>query len=148
LDLRLTGKGLDEVAELALDDPNFGDKGDLSPETQDKISQVLLAGRPKVALSPGRFTTPMLDLAFEGEASADTGAPSARFTFSADGLDKTIALLGEIARTEPDLRTAVLGVTFLKGLAATGPDGRLVWKVEVTQSGEVVVNGTPLPSDK
>ena len=148
LDLRLTGKGLDEAAELALDDPNFGGKGDLSPQTQDKINQVLLAGRPKVALSPGRFTTPVLDLAFEGEASTDTGAPSARFTFSADGLDKTIALLGEIARTEPDLQTAVLGVTFLKGLATTGPDGRLVWKVEVTESGAVVVNGTPLPSDK
>ncbi len=148
LDLRVTGKGLDQAAELALDDPNFGGKGDLSPETQDKISQVLLAGRPKVALSPGRLTTPLLDLAFEGEASADTGAPSARFTFSADGLDKTIALLEEIAKTEPDLQTAVLGVTFLKGLATTGPDGRLVWKVEVTEAGEVSVNGTPLPTGK
>ena len=37
LDLRVAGGGLDEVAELALDDPNFGGKGDLSPETQDKI---------------------------------------------------------------------------------------------------------------
>lgn len=148
LNLRVAGKGLDEVAELALDDPNFGGQDDLSPETQDKISQIVLAGRPRLVLSPGRFTTPLLDLAFEGEASADTGAPSARFTFSADGLDKTIALLDEIARSEPDLQTAVLGVTFLKGLATTGPEGRLVWKVEVTQGGEVLVNGTPLPSDK
>jgi len=148
LDLRLTGKGLDEVAALALDDPNFGVSGDLSPETQDKIGQVLLAGRPKVALSPGRLTTPMLDLAFEGEALADTGAPSARFTFSADGLDKTIALVKELVKTQPDLQSAALGLTFLKGLATTGPDGRLVWKVDVTQAGEVSVNGTLLPAGK
>lgn len=147
-DLRVTDKGLDEVARLALDDPGFGGKGELSPETQDKISEVLLAGRPKVTLSPGRLTTPTLDLTFEGEASAETGAPSGHFTFSADGLDKTIALLDEIAKTEPDLQPAALGVVFLKGLATTGSDGRLVWKVDVTEAGEVSINGTPLPTGK
>ena len=62
-------------------------------ETQDKIDAVLLAGQPKLTLAPGRFTTPTLDLTFEGEASIETGAPSGHFTFTADGLDKTIALL-------------------------------------------------------
>ncbi len=147
-DLRIADKGLDQVATLALDDPGFGAKGDLSQETQDKISEVLLAGRPKVTLSPGRLTTPVLDVAFEGEASAEAGAPSGHFTFSADGLDKTIALLEAIAKTQPDLQAAVLGVTFVKGLATTGPDGRLVWKVDVTEAGEVSVNGTPLPMGK
>ncbi len=147
-ELRVVDKGLDEVARLVLDDPGFGGKGELSPETQDKISEVLIAGRPKLTLSPGRLTTPTLDLTFEGEASADTGAPSGHFTFGADGLDKTIALIEDIAKTEPDLQPAVLGLTFLKGLATTGADGRLVWKVEVTEAGEVSVNGTPLPMGK
>ncbi|MGD1038859.1 MAG: hypothetical protein ABR878_17185 [Roseiarcus sp.] len=147
-DLRVADKGLDQVAKLALDDPSFGRKGELSPEAQDKISEVLLRGRPKVTLSPGRFTTPMLDLAFEGEASAESGAPSGHFTFSADGLDKTIALLEDAAKTEPDLQSAALGVTFIKGLATTGADGRLVWKVDVTAAGEVTVNGAPLPTGK
>ena len=148
LDLRVADKGLDEVARLALDDPSFGGKGDLSPETQDKISAVLLAGRPKLTLAPGRLTTPTLDLAFEGEASTDTGAPSGHFVFSADGLDKTIALLEDVAKSEPDLQSAVLGVTFIKGLATTGPDGRLTWNVDVSEAGDVTVNGTLLTTAK
>jgi hypothetical protein len=148
LDLRFAGKGLDQVAALALDDPGFEGKGDLSPETQEKIDALLLAGRPKVSLAPGRFTTPTLDLTYEGEALIDAGAPSGHFTVTADGLDKTIALLSQIAESEPDLQSAVLGVTFIKGLATTRADGRLVWKVDVAGSGAVTVNGTPLPTDK
>jgi hypothetical protein len=34
---------------------------------------------------------------------------------------------------------------FLKGLAATGADGRLVWDIE-TSGGLVTVNGSPLPT--
>jgi hypothetical protein len=148
LDLRLADKGLDKAARLALDDPEIGDTGDLSSETQDQIAQALLDGRPTFVLAPGRLTTPMLDLAFEGEASMSADAPSGHFTFSADGLDKTIALLGEIAKVDPDLQPAVLGVTFLKGLATIGPDGRLAWKVDVTGDGDVSINGTPLSHGK
>jgi hypothetical protein len=147
-DLSLAGKGLNEAAELALDDPSFDGKGELSPQTQDKIAAVLAAGRPKLTLSPGRLKTPTLDLTFEGEASTETGAPSGHFTFTADGLDKTIALMEEIAKTEPDLQSAALGLIFVKGLATTGADGRLLWKVDVTEAGEVSVNGAPLPLDK
>ena len=146
-DLRIVGKGLDQAARLALDDPNFGVNGDLSPETEDKIGEILLAGRPKLTLAPGRLTTPTIDLAFEGEVSLDAGAPNGRLTFTADSLDKTIALLDEIAKSEPDMQPALLGVLYLKGLATTGPDGRLLWKVEASQAG-VSVNGAPLPPDK
>ena len=148
LDLRLTGKGLDEVAGLALDDPNFGVIGDLSPETQDKIGRVLLAGRPKVTLSPGRLTTPLLDLAFEGEASADTGAPSGRFIFSADGLDKTIALLQDIGQDRAGLQSGGArpdvpqGPGHDRSRRATGLEGRR------DEAGDVSVNGTPLPTGK
>jgi hypothetical protein len=147
-DLSLAAKGLDKAAELALDDPNFDGKNDLSPQTQDKIAAVLVAGRPKLTLAPGRLTTPTLDLTFEGEASTETGGPSGRFTFTADGLDKTIALMEEIAKSEPDMQPAALGLVFVKGLATTGADGRLLWKVDLSEDGEVSVNGAPLPMAK
>lgn len=147
-DLSLAGKGLDRVAALALDDPGFDGAGELSAQTQDAIDEVLLAGRPKLTLAPGRFKTPTLDLTFEGEALLETGGPSGHFTFTADGLDSTIALLSDIAGSQPDLQPAMLGLIFVKGLATTGADGRLVWKVDVTDAGEVSVNGTPLPTAK
>ena len=128
LSLRLTGEDWDKAARIALDDPHFGESGDLSPETSDQITQVLMAGHPKITLTPGHLKIPALDLAFEGEASVDGGAPTAHFNISADSLDKTIALLQEFAKTEPDAQNALLALTFWKGLATTGADGRLVWE--------------------
>ena len=146
LSLRLTGEDWDKVARIALDDPHFGESGDLSNETGDQITQALLAGHPKVVLTPGHLKIPALDLAFEGEASVvAAGAPTAHFTVSAGSLDKTIALLEDVAKIQPEAQSALLVVTLLKGLAATGADGRLVWEIE-SSGGAVTVNGSPLPT--
>ena len=148
LNLRVADKGLDKAAEIALDDPEFGEKGAVAPETQNAISQALLQGKPRLVLAPGRLTTPVIDLAFQGEAFLESGSASAHLTISADSLDKTIDLLQEVAKDEPDAQSIALGMIFVKGLATTESDGRLVWKVDVTPSGEVSVNGTPLPMGK
>jgi hypothetical protein len=147
LDLQFAGRGVDQAVQFALADPAFGEGGELASETQEKIDAALLAGDPKLTLAPGRLTMPALDLAFEGEAAMTGGAPGGHFIVSADGLDKTLDLLQEIAKSEPDAQTAILGVTFLKGLAKTGPDGRLVWKIDIDPTG-VLVNGEPLPTGK
>jgi hypothetical protein len=147
LDLQFAGRGVDQAVQLALADPAFGEGGELASETQEKIDAALLAGDPKLTLAPGRLTMPAVDLAFEGEAAMTGGAPAGHFTVSADGLDKTLDLLQEIAKSEPDAQTAILGVTFLKGLAKTGTDGRLVWKIDIDPTG-VLINGEPLPTGK
>ena len=145
LNLSGSSDGWDEAARIALQDPQFGDKGDLSPRTQDEIAATLAAGHPKLTIAPSHVKTPALDMTFEGEASAEAGAAAGHFKVTADSLDKTIALLVEIGKTEPDAQNAVFAVTFLKGLARTGDDGRLVWEVDVAGGGEVTVNGTPMP---
>ncbi len=147
LDLQFSGRGVDQAAQLALQDPGLAGGGELTPETQDRIDAALLAGDPKLTLAPGRLTMPALDLAFAGEASTTNGAPSGHFTVSADSLDKTLELLQDIAKDEPDAQMAILGVTFIKGLAKTGPDGRLVWKIDIDEAG-VTINGEPLPTGK
>ena len=145
LSLRLTGEDWDKAARIALDDPHFGESADLSPETSDQITQVLMAGHPKIVLTPGHLKIPALDLAFEGEASFAGGAPTAHFNISADSLDRTIALLQDFAKAQPDAQNALLALTLWKGLATTGADGRLVWEIE-TSGGAVTVNGSPLPT--
>jgi hypothetical protein len=145
LDLQFSGRGVDQAAQLALQDPGLAVGGQVTPGTQDRITAALLAGDPKLTLAPGRLTMPALDLAFAGEASMTNGAPSGHFTVSADSLDKTLELLQDIAKDEPDAQTAILGVTFVKGLAKTGPDGRLVWQIDIDEAG-VTVNGEPLPT--
>ncbi|MGA2492435.1 MAG: hypothetical protein ABSF67_05725 [Roseiarcus sp.] len=146
-DLKFSGGGLDRAAQIALDDPSFATSGDLSPEAQEEIDAALFSGDPKLTLAPGRLSTPTFDLAFEGEASAVAGEPRGRLVVSADGLDKAIALLQEIAGADPEAEAAILSLTYAKGLAKPGPDGRLTWTIEFT-GGEVTVNGSPLPMGK
>jgi hypothetical protein len=146
-DLKFSGGGFDRAAQIALDDPSFAASGDLSPEAQDEIDAALFGGDPKLTVAPGHFTTPIFDLAYEGEASALAGEPRGRFIVSADGLDKALALLQEIAGTDPEAEAAVLSLTYAKGLAKPGPDGRLMWTIEF-EGGDVTVNGSPLPTGK
>jgi hypothetical protein len=148
VDVKVTVDGMDQVARIALDDPNFGGKGDLSPETQDRISAILLKGHPRLVIAPGRFATPVLEIAYEGEVASQGAVPEGTFTISANGLDKTQALIQEIAKTIPDAQQGLLVLAFVKGLANSGADGRLVWKIEMAPNGAVTINGTPLPTDK
>ena len=147
LAVALTDRGVGEAARLALKDPKFGQSGDLSPETQAAINQAIKAGDPKILLLPGRLTTPILDLAFEGSARVDATTPSATFKISADSLDKTLALATELGQSSPDLQSGVLALSLVKGLARTGADGRLEWDV-VIEGDKVTVNGSPLPTGK
>jgi hypothetical protein len=148
MDVKVTVDGMAQVARLALDDPNFGGNGDLSPQTQDKIAAILLKGHPRLVIAPGRFATPALEIAYEGEIASEGAAPEGTFTISANGLDKTQALIQEIAKSLPDAQQGLLVLAFVKGLSNTGADGRLVWKVAVGPDGAVTINGTPLPTGK
>ena len=145
-DLGVSGDGWGKIANIVLDDPKFGDK-DLSPETNAAVVKTFLGGAPKLTLAPGRLTTPVIDLTFEGSAALTGGAPKGTLRITADGLDKTLALLGDIAQYQPDARGAMLGVTFVKGLAKTD-GGRLVWDVEIDGEGAVKVNGQLMPTGK
>jgi hypothetical protein len=143
IDSRVALRDLDRIAELALSDASFG-IGDLTPETREKMGETLLAHHPTLSLAPGRFKTPLIDIAFRGDISVDPTAPGGKAVISADSLDKTLALLQEVAPALPAAQQALLGVTFVKGLATTDPTGRLVWEIEV-KDGDVTVNGTPMP---
>jgi len=148
VDVRVVDKGLDKAAELALNDSDFDATGDFTSETLAQITVTLLAGRPRIELAPGRLTLPIIDLAYEGEAVFEGGSPTARLAVSVDGLDKTVAFLEQAAKDDSDARSIALGVAFAKGLAISAPDGRLGWKIELSPSGDITVNGTPLPTGK
>jgi hypothetical protein len=139
--------GLDRAAHLALDDPAFVQSGDLSASTQGAIRDLLEQGRPHVALSRTRLVSPLGEATFEGEADFAAGAPKAHGKATADDLDKLIALLARIAESDPQARNALLGVTFLKGLARQ-EDGKLVWDLEYVGPRALRVNGQLLGAEQ
>jgi hypothetical protein len=147
LNLSASIQGWDKVARIAIDDPGFLERGELSSGAMDKIVRVLTSGHPKLVLAPGHLKTPTLDLTFEGVGTNEPGPGAAvHLKISADGLDKTLDLLREISKTEPNFGGVIFGVTLLKGLAKTDANGRLVWEIGATLFGDITINGTPLTS--
>ena len=145
-DLKAGVDGLDRAAHLALDDPDFVKGGDLSAPTQAAIRDLLLSGHPHVSLSKTLLNSPLGAASFEGEAEFTAGAPKAHGKATADDLDKLLALLAKIAENDPQARDALLGVTFVKGLARQ-EDGKLVWDLEYVGPKSVRVNGQLLGSE-
>ena len=141
--LVLSDSGIGEAARLAVNDPKFG-AGDLPPETQTAIQSAIMAGKPKLVLEPGRLKTPVIDLTYEGEAAFTTGEPQVHLKVTADSLDKAMAIVSDLAQSDPSLQQAVLAFGLIKGLAKTGADGRLSWDVDI-HGKEVLINGAPMP---
>ncbi|WP_454850156.1 hypothetical protein [Rhizobium binxianense] len=56
-------------------------------------------------------------------------------------LDKTIAAVQELAKTNPDLNQLSFGMMMVKGFAKTDPDGRSRWDLSLARDGTVTVNG-------
>jgi hypothetical protein len=55
--------------------------------------------------------------------------------------DKTIAAVQELAKTNPELTQASLGLMMIKGFAKADPDGAQRWDVAVATDGSISVNG-------
>ncbi|MDQ0562559.1 hypothetical protein QO004_004364 [Rhizobium mesoamericanum] len=62
-------------------------------------------------------------------------------TVLARDLDKTIAAVQELAKTNADLNQVSFGLMMAKGFAKTDPDGRQRWDISVAKNGSVTING-------
>lgn len=148
LDMKISVEGVDEMARAALDDPNFQTQKPLSQATQDKIAAIAKRGSPKLVVAPGHFTTPAIDLAFEGEMALQDPVPTAHFVVKAKNFDKSVELAGKIGALYGDPAHWTVALAFVKGLAKDGDEGQLVWSVDLSADGKVKVNGQEMPTDK
>jgi hypothetical protein len=56
-------------------------------------------------------------------------------------LDKSIAAIQDLAKSDPNLQQVSFGMMMAKGFAKTDPDGRSRWDVSVAGDGSVAING-------
>ncbi|MBB3655197.1 hypothetical protein FHX15_000396 [Rhizobium sp. BK650] len=56
-------------------------------------------------------------------------------------LDKSIAAVQELAKSDPNLQQVSFGMMMAKGFAKTDPDGRSRWDISVAADGSVAING-------
>ena len=73
-------------------------------------------------------------------AGPNSPAPTGKATITLAGIDKLQAALGNAPDTMK--AQAMMGVGMAQGLAKTDADGKLVWEIDATTPGSVLINGT------
>ena len=84
------------------------------------------------------------DIDMNGSIKGQVGSEkdySMEATVFARDLDKTIAAVQELAKTDPDLNQVSFGIMMVKGFAKTDPDGRSRWDISISRDGSISVNG-------
>jgi hypothetical protein len=148
LDLKFSMTGLDDIVRIALDDQDIRTKQPLSKDAEERIAAIVEQGSPKLVVAPGHFTTPSIDLAFEGELAIKPGRAPGHFILKAKNFDKTVDLIKRLSDSQPNAEKMSFFLTFIKGLGTTGADGQLIWVVDLSSTGAVTINGTLMPTNK
>jgi hypothetical protein len=105
----------------------------------------------KLKIEPSGIETEKAQLSAEGELKLAMESPQKAVgvvNFALLGLDDLIALAQSLAAQSPDAQQAMGMLSMLQSLAQreTGADGKPVdkYKVDLTETGQVLVNGKPL----
>jgi len=133
----------DGLTRLAIAKFDPASKPPIPPEAKDEFMKVLLAGAPHFLVNPSTLANGGIDVKFEGDMSL-LPTQAGKFTISSAGFEE---LRLAIANSDmPDKEKAALAITFVKGLAKSGADGRLIWEIEFDTAGpKLTVNGQPMP---
>ncbi|EJC80497.1 hypothetical protein Rleg4DRAFT_2128 [Rhizobium leguminosarum bv. trifolii WSM2297] len=141
--------------QLALPNLNFASLGDalMALDFNDKAPETSGEEMAKKLFRDGRLTVEFpkisaksevydIDMTGKIEGRVDTEKDySMEATIFARDLDKTIAAVQELAKTDPDLNQVSFGIMMVKGFAKTDADGRSRWDISVSRDGSVAVNG-------
>jgi hypothetical protein len=105
------------------------------------MQALMPSGTVKITLAPGEIVSKTASLSYVGSMKAGpTAIPSGQALVSVKGFDEAIAALNT-APPEMGLGQAAIGLLAAKGFSKPGADGSIVWNVESTPEGGVLVNG-------
>ncbi len=107
------------------------------------LAALLPDGVVDITLAPGNVTAGIYDLRFEGVMSAGPGGvPTGTGRVTAKGIPEVQAALSE---APPEISGQMLPVlSIAAGMAKPGDDGALVWEIDASKPGTLMVNGTDL----
>ena len=94
-----------------------------------------------IKIVPGEISSPTYVLTYEGAITASfAGLPTGKATVKLKGMDAIMSKLQE-AGGDPMAQQGMAALVGAKGLGKADPDGSLVWVIESTPTGQVMVNG-------
>lgn len=141
MDFKLTRFNLLAPVELMISAMDLTKTPPMAPEQDEAMLAALLPeGVVDVTLAPGGVTAPAYDLAYEGMLSAGpAGTPSGKARLTLTGIDKVQAALNAAPDDQKGQFLPMLGMA--QGMAKPGDNGALVWELEMTPEGAMMVNG-------
>lgn len=143
LDFQVRDYNLAAAAKLALEKVDFDADPPTSPEVVQQLLQKLLpGGTVTFSTSPSSLSADAYTISIDGSLAAGptTTNPQGQAVVTATGVDKVIDIL-KAAPPEMGWGQGVGVLVVAKGLAKTGGDGSLSWKIETTPNGSATVNG-------
>ena len=107
------------------------------------LTSLMPNGTVDVTLAPGAVSSDMYSLTYEGAMTAGPGGmPVGTATVTMTGMDAVMTALQAAPPEVGGQMVPVLGMA--KGMAAPGESGALVWAIDATTPGTLLVNGTDL----
>jgi len=141
---KVSGMDLTAAAKQAIGDMELKGDGPIFSDGEGGVVGAKLIGPDPIVLEipPSHVLGPKLDLTLEGKGQYADGVPTGAATITIRGFDATIDVLKGLPGFDAQ---ALPAIAMAKGLAKTGPDGALIWVIELGPDGTPKVNGLPLP---
>jgi len=147
LDFAVSGYDAKAAADLALGllDQPLGQ--DPPPGFEDKLlAAALPTGVVTITLAPSVVSAPGYSFAYEGamQVGPATDIPTGTAKFTLTGIDAIIAALN--AAPDDIKKEIVPAVMLVRGMSKAGADGALVWDIDGSVPGKLLVNGNDVMS--
>lgn len=142
LEGQVTGFDAGAAVAVALTALDLPDGQDPAPEFGDTVLAALIPqGTVTVGLNPGGAKNDLYALTWEGglEAGPQTEIPTFNAKLSLTGMDTVLKALND---APDDMKMpAMMGLGAMRGIAKPGEGGALMWEIDGSTPGQVLVNG-------
>lgn len=107
------------------------------------LAALMPQGTVGIVLAPGEIGNAMYALEYQGEMTAGPSVmPVGKGRITATGFDDAVAVLDGAPQEVKSEILPVMGIA--RGLARPGPDGQLVWEIDGSTPGTLLINGLDL----
>ena len=127
------------VAPFDLNNPDLVD-----PSLEGQMMSAFMPnGTVDIKLAPGTISSDAYSLTYQGAMTAGVGGvPVGKATVTLAGID---AIMAALSAAPPEVGGQILPVLGIaQGMAKPGLDGALVWELDASTPGQLLVNGTDL----
>jgi hypothetical protein len=142
VDFALKGFDFAAPAQLALGQLDLSKPEPLPPGFENiLLPSFLPTNAVTIDLGASEVSNALYSVTYDGQITAAlAGLPTGKANIRMKGLDAVVSKL-QANGSDPQVQQALAGIVGMKGLGKAEPDGSMLWAVDATTPGKVLVNG-------